>query len=455
MNDMSLRARAAAVPLSCAPARSRVILLTLCLGMLVAQIDTSVVNLAIQPIGAALHAPVSALQWVLDAYNLTYTVLLLTGGLIADRHGRKLAFCLGAGVMAAGQLACVLAPAVGWLVAARAMTGLGAALLLPASLAIIRVVWTEPVARGRALGVWASCNGLAFAIGPTLGGLLVAHFGWRSVFVLVLPVALAAVMLALLAVPDSADPRRRPLDPPGQALGMLALGGLVYGVIAGSGPAFAVAAVAGAAFLLAEHRAGDGAMMPLAMFRRAPFSGALVATTTMTFGIYGMIFLLPLEWLESGQLTVAGAGLGMLPPALAFFLVSQRSGHLAERVGRRTMTAGGTALIGCGLLLAASAWDGMPLWWVEIGLAMAGVGMGLNTGPLMGVAVEAVSPARSGTAAALFNVARMTGATLGIAVLGSVFAASGGGPEGLRLALMLGGAAQLAGGAVAWVTIRR
>jgi MFS family permease len=455
MNDMSTPGAAIMPAALTRPARRGPILLALCLGTLVAQIDTSVVNLAIQPIGAAFAAPVPALQWVLNAYNLTYAVLLLTGGLVADRYGRRKAFCLGAVVMAGGLLGCLLAPGVAALIAARAVAGLGAALLLPASLAVMRVVWTDQVARGRALGIWASCNGLAFAIGPSVGGLLVAQFGWRSVFALVLPLALATVALGLLVVPDSADPGRRRLDPWGQLLGMLALGGLVYGVIAGAGPAFAVAAVAAALFLLVEHRAGGAALVPLALFRSAPFTGALTATGTMTFGAYGLIFLLPLMWLASGQLTVAQAGLALMPPELAFFIISQRSGHLGERFGMRLMTAGGTALIGCGMLLVAAAWQGAPLWWVEIGLFVVAIGMAFNTGPLMAVTVNAVAPERSGTAAALFNVARMIGATLGVAVLGAVFAAWGGGGAGLRVALALGGAVQLAGAGAAWATIRR
>ncbi len=172
------------------------VLLAMCLGVLVAQIDTSVVNLASHAIGESFHAGVAPLQWVLDAYNLVYATLLLSAGLIADIYGRRLAFAIGAAVMAAGSVACAFAPDVGVLIAARAVTGIGAALLLPSSLAILRVVWPDEAARGRVLGVWASCNGLAFAIGPSLGGLLIEGFGWRSVFLVVVPLAAAALVLA-------------------------------------------------------------------------------------------------------------------------------------------------------------------------------------------------------------------------------------------------------------------
>lgn len=167
--------------ISTAPPNRRLILLTLCLGVLVAQIDTSVVNLAVRPIGDALGVGVSALQWVMDGYNLAYALFLLTGGLLGDLYGRRRIFITGAAGFSAGCLVCGLAPNAVVLILGRVLAGLGAALLIPASLAILRVVWTEPVERGRALGVWAGCNGLAFAIGPILGGFLIESLGWRSV----------------------------------------------------------------------------------------------------------------------------------------------------------------------------------------------------------------------------------------------------------------------------------
>lgn len=440
--------------------RRGTVLLALCLGVLVAQVDTSVVNLAAQRIGAAFHAGVAAMQWMLDAYNLVYAVLLLSGGLLADLYGRRRAFQAGAGVLAVGSVACGLAPDIHVLVAARALTGIGAALLLPASLAIVRVVWADPAARRRALGTWASCNGLAFVIGPTLGGLMIGRFGWRSIFFLAVPLACAAFVLAGRAVPESADPQGRHFDLPGQVLGAVALGGLVTVAItvregghAWIG-ALVLAAVALPLFLRAERRAGAAALVPLELFRKPAFCGATAATASMTFGIYGVIFLLPLVWQTAGVLAPEQAGLALAPCALVFFLLSQRSGHLAQRVGLRAMTAAGTAIIGCGLLVLATTPAAREPLVAEIGLLLTGIGMGLNTGPLMSVAVEAVSAARSGTASALINVARMAGATLGVAVLGAAFAAWGGGAAGFRAAMLAGGTVQLCGALAAWATIR-
>jgi DHA2 family methylenomycin A resistance protein-like MFS transporter len=389
------------------------ILLTLSLGVLVAQVDTSVVNLAAQPIGMAFHASVTELQWVLDAYNLAYAVLLLSGGLCADVFGRRRIFQAGTAVIAVASVACVLSPGIGSLIAARAVMGVGAALLLPASLAIVRVVWPDQAARRRALGVWASCNGLAFVIGPTLGGLLISRFGWQSVFLVAVPLAVAAFILARGVVPESADPGARSLDIPGQILGAAALGGLVFAVIAfrDGGNAWmvslALSLLATALFLPVERRAAAAALVPLDLFRGPPFRGAVVATAAMTFGIYGMIFLLPLVWQTSGLLTPQGAGLGLMPCALLFFLVAPRSGHLAQRIGVRASAAGGTAIIGSGLLVLSLTHLGQPLLLAGFGLALTGVGMGINTGPLMSVAVDAVGSERAGTAASVINVARM------------------------------------------------
>ncbi|HUN41036.1 MAG TPA: MFS transporter [Acetobacteraceae bacterium] len=438
-----------------------IILLTLCLGVLVAQVDTSVVNLAAHPIGMAFSAPVAALQWVLDGYNLTYAVLLLTGGLLADLYGRRRAFQAGAAILAAASLACALAPTIGILIAARVAAGAGSALLLPASLAIVRVVWTDPAERRRALGVWASCNGLAFVIGPTLGGLLIEHFGWPSVFLISVPLALAALILAAWAIDETAHPQDRHFDLPGQLTGAAALGGLAFAAIDGHQgghawiAALAVSAAAFLCFLALQRRRGPAALVPLDLFRNRSFCGAIVATASMTFGIYGMIFLMPLVWQASGVLGPEGAGIALMPCALVFFLVSSRSGHLTQRIGVRAMTAGGTAIIGIGLLVLATTHGGLPLPLAAVGLTLTGIGMGLNTGPLMSVAVDSVTAARSGTASALINVARMTGATLGVAMLGAAFALWHGGAPGLRAAMLAGGIVQCAGAAVAYASTLR
>ena len=438
----------------------RLTLLTLCFAVLVAQVDMAVVNLATRPIGAYFNAGVGALQWVLDAYNLVYAVLLLTGGLLADLYGRRRIFTIGVAIFTAASLLCAAAPSIGVLIAGRALAGLGAALSVPASLAIIRVVWRDEAERGHALGIWAGCNGLAMAIGPTVGGLLIGGFGWRSIFLVVVPFGVAALALARPSIPESSDPQDRSFDAPAQALGALALGGLALAAIESHGApivaaaAFVVSLVALALFLRVEAKSGPGALVPLDIFRAPAFRAAIVGTTGMTFGMYGVLFLLPLTWQSAGTLSAIHAGVALMPMALVFVVLSPFSGWLKERLGSRTVTAGGVAVIGLGLLTVAFGADHTSIVFDEIGLVLAGLGMGIATGPLMAAAVGAVEPARSGTASALINVARMAGATIGVAMLGAVYALAGGGADGLRLAMLLGGGAQIACAASAWLSMR-
>jgi EmrB/QacA subfamily drug resistance transporter len=453
MDTSVRRKRAQRVAISRLPA-----LITLCLAVLVAQIDTAVVNLGTHRIGSYFHASVGALQWVVDAYNLTYAVLLLTGGLLADLAGRRRIFIVGAAIFTSASLVAAFSPSIGMLIGARAAAGIGAALLIPASLAIIRVLWRDSRERGRALGIWAGCNGVALAIGPTLGGVLIQRYDWRSIFLVVVPVSLAAAALAPATLPESADPHGRSFDTRGQVLGALGLGAVAFAAIEAHtsvGPALAacvVAIVCIVLFILTEKGIGPAALVPLELFASKPFTAASVATIAMTFGMYGVIFLLPLTWQSVRGLGATMAGIALIPMALVFVIVSPFSGKLTEKLGVRFMTAGGVAIVGLGLLLIGATAGEASLVFAEIGLALTGFGMGLATGPLMGEAVGAVPAARSGTASALINVARMVGATVGVAALGAVYAVLRGGPEGLRFAMLIGGAVQISGAAYSWRT---
>jgi len=463
-------ALAAARPQASAlPRPAGVSLFVLCLGVLAAQIDSSVVNLAVKRIGADLKAGVSALQWVLDAYNLVYASLLLTAGTLGDLYGRRRIFTAGMALFALGTAVCGLAPGIGILITGRVIAGIGAAAVLPSSLAILAATYPEGPARSHALGIWASCNGLALAIGPTIGGLLVDGAGWRSIFLLILPVA--GLALALMRhVPESSAPQGRRLDPAGQALAILGLGALAFAVIEGSRLGWtatpiivaAVLAVLGLGTFLLLQRRGKGALVPLNLFRSRPFSAALAVTALMTFGMYGMLFLLPIYLQGARGHSAFVAGLELLPASLTFVVVSSLSGRLAQRFGQRALTTCGMAAMGIGLIMLASLGPATPLGVMVAGLFVIGIGLGLNTGPVMSVAVGSVPHERQGTAAGLVNTARMVGATLGIAVLGALFAASAGQgasgapaiAAGLRMALAVGGAGELLGAVIAWNLIR-
>jgi len=275
--------------------RTYLTLPVLCLAVLAAQVDSSVVNLATRPIGEHFGVGMGAPQWLIDSYNLVYTSLLLSGGLFADLLGRRRIFMAGAALFSLASLMSAAAPSISTLIAGQALAGLGAALMLRSSLAIVRVVWPNAIERGRALGLWTGCNGVGLAIGPTLGGALIHGFGWRAVFLIVVPLSAAAFALAPAAFAESADPHDRDFDWPAQISGALALGALALAAIeshrdpVAAAGAFAVAVAALVAFIGVEARRGAKALVPLPMFAIPAFRGAATATAGMTFGMYGML----------------------------------------------------------------------------------------------------------------------------------------------------------------------
>jgi MFS transporter, DHA2 family, methylenomycin A resistance protein len=444
-----------------------IVLITTSLAVLIAQIDTSVVNLALKHIGAEFHAGVSALQWVVDAYNIVYASLLLTAGTLADLYGRRRIFALGIALFTLGSLVCGLAPDTGVLITGRAVAGVGAALAVPTSLAILTVAFPDSKERSWALGLWASCNGLAFIVGPTLGGVLVDVSGWRSVFLLIIPVSILALGLTVASIPESKDPTGRRLDLPGQGFAIAALGALSVAVIEGPrwgwmstpGVLSFVIAIASSALFVRQQAGVKGALVPLSMFRNRVFSASLIVAGCMTFGMYAMLFLVPLYFQAVRGSSALVAGLELLPMSVAFVVVSQLSGKIANELGPRVPMASGMALMGIGLLMLALIPVHESLALIEAALLIIGCGLGLNTGPVNSVAVTNVAAARAGTASGLVNTARMVGATLGVAALGALFAMfSRGGTSivgGLAPAFIGGAAAELFGALVALVYIRR
>ncbi|MGN6573315.1 MAG: MFS transporter [Pseudolabrys sp.] len=452
-------------------ARPRLVLIATSLGVLFAQIDTSVVNLAIRSIDADLHAGISAMQWVVDAYNLVYASFLLTGGTLGDLYGRRRVFVGGICLFIAGTLVCALAPNASILILGRVVSGLGAAFMVPMSLVLLTLAFPDRRERAHALGVWASCNGLAFIIGPMLGGWLVDTIGWRSIFYMILPICAAAIALTYVAVRESAEPADRRLDLPGQALAITGLVAFAFAAIEGAhwgwtSPvilgAVAAACTAFALLVVVEGRT-PGPLLPLEYLTRPVFSAALAIAGLMTFGMYALLFIIPLYFQSVRGLTPFITGLDMMPMPIAFFLVSQFVGHLNNRFGPRMVMTAGMFCMGAGALGLAAIGETTALLPIEIALVVVGIGLGLNTAPVNGVAVAALPPARSGTASGLLNTTRMVGATLGVAILGALFAVHAG-PQaanatdflaGMRMALSGGGAGELVGALVAVAFIRK
>jgi MFS transporter, DHA2 family, methylenomycin A resistance protein len=412
----------------------RLVLIATSLGVLFAQIDTSVVNLAVKSIGADLHAGLSDMQWVVDSYNLVYASLLLTAGTLGDLYGRRRIFVLGIALFIVGTLICALAPNAMILIGGRVVSGVGAAFEVPMSLVLLTLAYPGRKDRAHALGVWASCNALAFIIGPMIGGWLVDTVGWRSVFYLILPVCATAVALTYFAVRESAEPEGRALDLPGQALAIVGLTAFAFAAIEGSywgwdSPLIlslvGVALMASALFVWVEART-PGPLLPLQFLRRPVFSAALAAAGLMTFGIYALLFIMALYFQTIRGASPLMAGLQLLPMPVSFFVVSQFVGHLNNRLGPRIVMTVGMTCMGVGALSLAFIDDKTSFVSIEIALLVIGVGLGLNTAPVNGVAVAALPPERSGTASGVLNTSRMIGATLGVAILGATFAAHAG-----------------------------
>ncbi|HEY7232143.1 MAG TPA: MFS transporter [Pseudolabrys sp.] len=448
----------------------RFVLLATSLGVLLAQIDTSVVNLGLKSIARDLNAGVSEMQWVIDAYNVVYATLLLTGGTLGDIYGRRRLFLIGVSLFTAGTIVCALAPNAGILIVGRAISGLGAAFALPMSLVLLTLAYPRREERALAMGIWASCNGLAFIIGPTFGGWLVNSVGWRSIFYMSLPACAAALFLTMYAIDESSEPEGRRLDVPGQVLAIVALGGFAFAAIEGSHwgwtmPLFAVlagAAFAAVAFVWVEART-PGPLLPLSLLGQPVFSAALAVAGLMTFGMYALLFIVPLYFQTIRGATPFIAGLELLPMSVSFVAVSQLVGYLTNNFGPRVVMTAGMACMGFGALAIAFISENTGLISIELALLVVGIGLGLNTAPVNGVAIAAVPPARSGTASGVLNTARMVGATMGVAILGSVFAAyagqqanvASGFMPGLRAAMIAAGLAELLGAAIAAAVIRR
>ena len=446
--------------------RLPLVLITTCLGVFLAQLDTSVVTLALGRIGAELGSSVAQLQWVVDGYNLTYASCLLTGGTLGDIFGRRRVFMTGIVFFAAGSLLCGVAPENATLIGGRMLAGLGAALQIPVSLAILSDAYPDARQRARAIGIWAGCNGLAWVVGPALGGVIVGHAGWRWIFLLAVPVGMLAIGLSLAGVPKSPRQGGRSIDALGQMLAVSTLGALSIAFI--EGPRWgwthlativclAIAACASACFVVVEFRSPQP-MMPLTIFRSSAFTAAVLAAAAMTFGMYAMLFLMPL-YLQTVQAASAPAvGLQMLPLSLAFFLVSLKSGALAARFGARVVMTSGLALMGLGFLILSTLSRGIDIVQIEFAFLQIGIGLGLNTGPLLSVGLAAAPKLNTGAAAGIVNTARMVGATLGVAVLGGFFAAHAGQnpidalgiAEALQPALVGGAASEFLGALLAW-----
>ncbi|GAA1248377.1 MFS transporter [Kitasatospora nipponensis] len=450
--------------------RPGVTLMATCLGLFLGQVDTTAINLALPAIRHDLAGDLGSMQWVVDAYNVTFAALLLTGGTLGDRFGRRRLFRCGVTVFVLGSLLCAVAGDLPLLLGGRVLQGMGSGMMLPQSLAILATAFPGRRERNRAMAAWSIVAGTGLAAGPTLGGLVVQTLGWSFIFWVNIPLGLAALLLTFRHVPESRNPQARTLDLPGQLLAAVTLGTLTFLAVDGHHLGWTSATTLGCAALCAAGLAGflwaerrhPSPMLPLSLLRRGQLPVASIVAMCMTFGMYGLFMLISLAFQQERGTSALMAGVEMLPLPVVFTLLSPTVGRLVTRHGPRLPMTAGMTLMGSGLLIYALAGPDADLAVTELAFVVVGIGLALNTGPVVGVAVSAVAPEYAGLASGIANLSRMFGATLGVAVQGTVLAVVGRGAShgpqfvsGLRAAILVGCAVEFLGALVAFWGVAR
>jgi len=411
--------------------KGRWILAATILGSSMAFIDGTVVNVALPVLQGSLDASLASAQWIVEAYSLALSSLVLVGGSLADRFGRRRIFSIGTVVFAASSLACALSPNVVWAIVSRGVQGIGAALLVPSSLALLSAAFSEHD-RGRAVGTWSALTAVATAIGPALGGWLVQAVSWRAVFFLNLPIAAAVLVIASTKIGESRSPSATRLDWPGTLLATFGLGALVYGLIeaptAGWGDPRAFGSVSAgvaalAAFLLVERRSRAPMVSPR-LFRIRTFTAANLLTFFLYAALSAALFYLPFELIQSRGYSPSAAGAAIFPLIVLVSVLSRPAGMLADRIGPRVpltvgplVAAGGYALLAVGRADAPYAVALLP------GLVLLGLGMAFVVAPLTATVLNAVGSDEAGAASGINNAVARVAALLAIAVFG-ILAAS-------------------------------
>jgi DHA2 family methylenomycin A resistance protein-like MFS transporter len=428
------------------------------LGYGVVQLDVTIVNTALASIGNSLGGGVAELQWVVSAYTIAFAAFILTAGALGDRIGAKRVFMAGFAIFTAASLACGLAPDAWSLIAARAVQGLGAAILVPNSLALLGHAYDDDKSRGRAVGIWAAGASLTLTAGPLVGGGLIALVGWRWIFFVNLPIGLLGLWLTWRFATETTRAPQREVDLPGQIAAIVALGCLAGAIIEGGAigwrnpfviAGFAAAAVLAVLFVLQERRAPQP-MLPLPLFANSTFSAAALVGLLVNVAFYGLIFVFSLYFQRINNWSPFTTGLAFLPMLGAVLPVNLLAPRLAERIGAPLTIALGCCIAAAGSLGLLIVAPGTSYWAVGLQLIALGGGLGLLVPPLTSTLLGSVEKSRSGIAAGVLNSTRQTGSVLGVALFGSLIGQSSAFMAGTHAALAISAVVLLVAAAAIW-----
>jgi EmrB/QacA subfamily drug resistance transporter len=407
-------------------------LAVLCVSLIVIVLDNTILNVALPALVRDLDASTSQLQWIVDGYTLVFAGLLLTAGSLGDRFGRKGSLSTGLAIFGLGSVASAFAGSSSVLIFTRATMGIGAALIMPATLSLLTNIFTEPKERARAIGVWAAVAGGGGAFGPLLGGFLLAHFWWGSVFLINIPVVAAAIIAGRILLPESRDPEAPRLDPLGALLSVVGLVAVLWGIIEAptkgwSNPSVVLSFVAGVAvlvgFVVWELRSAHP-MLDVRFFENRRFTAANAAITLVFFAMFGSMFLITQYLQNVLGYSALEAGVRMLPMAVAMLAVAPTAPRIVEKVGTKLVVGGGLLIAAAGLFYAAAVPVTNGYVHLVVSMAVISAGMGLVMAPATESIMGSLPRSKAGVGSAMNDTTRQMGGALGVAIIGSVLATS-------------------------------